>query len=71
VIEFDEMLPGVPVLGIIAAPDMAAGPAQAKVHPLIPRRQAFHAPGAAGRDILDTFEMRTLLAEFSHGYTPL
>src|SRR5438876_6536321 len=36
-----EVLRGVPVLRIVAAPHMPAGPAQAKVHPRISHGQAF------------------------------
>ncbi len=62
---FDDRVPGrVEMLGrmaigrIVAATDMAAGPAQAQMHPPVAGLQTFLAPVGARRDILDTVQMR-------------
>src|SRR5438093_3198940 len=44
-----EMLRGVLVLRIVAAPDVTAGPAQAKMHPRFAGGEAFLAAGGVGR----------------------
>src|SRR5215210_1993314 len=49
-----------PVLGIVAAADVAALPAQAQVHPAVTGLQAFFAAPRVALAGLDRFEMRAV-----------
>ena len=55
-----KMLRGVLILGLIAAPDMAANQADAKVHPRVSGLETILAPLSAGRDRADLIQMSTL-----------
>ena len=52
-----KMFRGMPVGRIVAAADMAAGPADAQVNPARPGLQAFLAPVCVGRDVLNLVDM--------------
>src|ERR1700733_7754296 len=61
-----EVLGGMPVLGIIAAADVAAGPAQAQVHPGVAGLQAFLAPIGVAAVGLDLRKVRAVF--WAHGF---
>ena len=68
IITFDDGMFGlVIVLGrmsvrrVIAAPDVAAGSAQAQMNPTVARAQAFFAAERAGRDIVDLIGVLALV----------
>jgi hypothetical protein len=60
-----KVLGGVPVLGRIAAADMAALEAQTQVNPGIMHLETFFAALAAGSDFSDLFQVRTGLGHNS------
>jgi hypothetical protein len=63
----EKVLARMPVLRIIAASDMPAGPAQSKVHPGVANSQTLLATHAGRRYRLDGIEMSALLAGPGHG----
>jgi hypothetical protein len=60
----DEVLACMPILGIVAAADMSASSAQAKMNPGVAHRETFLATVAARSDGSDRTEVRALLASF-------
>ena len=62
----DGVFARVPILGIVAAADVSAGPAEAKMNPSVAHGEALLAAGAAGSDGPDGAEMCALLASSRH-----
>jgi hypothetical protein len=60
----DEVLVCMPILGIVAAPDVSATPAQAKMNPGIAHGETFLATIAARGDGSHCTEVRALLMSF-------
>jgi hypothetical protein len=65
-----EMLGGVLIFGGIAATHVAAGEAQAQVHPLVPHLQAFLAAARMRLDVVNLIRMRASVADFHRSPPP-
>ena len=63
-----EVLGGVPVPGVVAAPDVSAGATQAQVHPGVAHGETFLATIGVRRGRADGFQVD---AGFGHGTLPL
>jgi len=69
-----EMFCGMTIFRRVAAANVAADQAQAKMHPRVAHQEAFLAAFAAGRDFLDFLNVRAGLAQYNNlfaDFTPV